>query len=512
MNGRKYLIYEINTRVWLNTLSRRFGKPITLANVPEVVVEDLTKLRISAIWLMGVWSRSKAGREGALKYKHEYKSALPDLTDADVIGSAYAIGKYDVAAEAGGREGMAAFRAQLIKRGLKLIVDYVPNHVALDHPWVGGDADLCVRGTPELLESRPGDFFKSVRPDGTTTITAHGRDPNFPAWNDTAQLNAFSPSLRQAAIATLRDIAVQTDGVRCDMAMLMMNPVFQRTWGWLLGNETPSQEFWPEVIAAVKQVNPTFIFIAEAYWGLEWSLQAEGFDFTYDKHLYDLLRDEKVFDLQNYLGTDIGFQRRTLRFIENHDEPRAIVEFKSDQAAKAKAAAAVTLTLPGAVLLHDGQLTGRRIKLPVQITREMDEPADPTVKAYYDKLLAEVRQPEYSLGTWRQLPTTGSIIAYTWTLQDQVRLVIANITSETQGGQVTLTDCGRHPLVNVMTNQIIAPHGEHLEVYMPAYSVNTYLIDMSGPAQTTFSEKVANKITGVYQQVRNWIKGDGASG
>lgn len=512
MNGRKFLIYEINTRVWLNTLSRRFGKTITLANVPDSVVDDLLKLRVSSIWLMGVWTRSKSGREGALRYKHEYQSALPDLTDADIIGSAYAIGKYEVAVEAGGRSGMEAFRGQLMKRGLKLIVDYVPNHVALDHPWVFGDEGLCVRGTPELLAAHPADFFKSVRPDGTTVITAHGRDPNFPSWNDTAQLNAYSPTLRQAAISTLRDIATQSDGVRCDMAMLMINPIFKRTWGWIVGEHEPASDFWPEVVAAVKQVNPNFVFIAEAYWGLEWTLQAQGFDYTYDKYLYDLLRDEKVFDLQNYLGTDLGFQRRTLRFIENHDEPRAVVEFKSERAEKAKAAATITLTLPGAVLLHDGQLTGRRIKLPVQITREMDEPVDPAIKTFYDKLLAEIRQPEYALGAWRHLPTSGSIIAYTWTLDDQVRLIIANITSETQAGTVTLVDCGRHPLINVMTNQIIAPHGERMDVYMPPYSVNTYQIDMSGPAQTTFSEKVANTITGVYQQVRGWIKGDGPRG
>lgn len=510
MNGQKYLIYELNTRVWLNTLSRRAGKPITLANIPEQVIDHLAKLHVSAVWPMGVWTRSRGGREGALRYKHEYVSVLPDLTDEDVIGSAYAIGKYEVAAEAGGRAGMATFRSQLISRGIQLITDFVPNHVALDHAWVGGDEGLCVRGTPDLLKERPGDFFESARPDGTTVITAHGRDPNFPSWNDTAQLNMFSPVLRQAAIATLRDISVQCDGVRCDMAMLAMNETFQRTWGWLVDLPMPPLDFWPEVIAAVKQVNPGFVFIAEAYWGLEGALQAQGFDYTYDKALYDLLRDEEVAALNGHLSADIEFQNRTLRFIENHDEPRAIVGFQSGD--KSRAAATVTMTLPGAVLLHDGQFEGRRVKLPVQITREMDEPVDAPLRTFYEKLMEEVRQPEYARGEFRLLPTTGKIVAYTWTWEQRVRLIIANVTSETQSGTVTLTECGSHPLTNINTNQIISPTGERLEVYLQPYTVNTYMIDMSKPAQKTFTENVKARITGTYQRVASWIKGEGANG
>ena len=62
-------------------------------------------------------------------------------------------------------------------------------------------------------------------------MIANGRDPYFPAWPDVAQLNAFSPSLRTAVIDTLQQIAEQCDGVRCDMAMLVMNDTFARTWG-----------------------------------------------------------------------------------------------------------------------------------------------------------------------------------------------------------------------------------------------------------------------------------------
>ena len=136
------------------------------------------------------------------------------------------------------------------------------------------------------------------------------------------QLNAFSQDLRDAHVATLRDIADQCDGVRCDMAMLMMNETFARTWGERVG-PAPAGDYWPEVIAAVREDHPDFCFIAEAYWDLEWALQSQGFDYCYDKRLYDRLLHETAEDVRLHLTADTGYQQRLLRFVENHDEPRA---------------------------------------------------------------------------------------------------------------------------------------------------------------------------------------------
>lgn len=475
----KFLIYEINTRVWLNTLSRKHGRTITLATVPEEVVKELATLKVDAIWLMGVWKRSPLGINGALRYKHEYVGALPDLTDADVIGSAYAIGDYEVAAVAGGRAGLAAFRAQLQKYNLKLILDYVPNHVAMDHPWVTGEDGICVRGDAQLRTAQPGDFFESKRADGTTVYTAHGRDPNFPPWNDTAQLNAWSPVMRRVTIETLTDIAQQCDGVRCDMAMLMMNDIFQRTWGWRMqqvGLGRPDQEFWPEVIGAVRQSRPDFVFMAEAYWDLEFELQQQGFNYTYDKRLYDRLRDEQVTELKVHLKADVGFQAACVRFIENHDEPRATETYQPE--AKHKMAAIVCLTTPGAVLLHDGQFTGRRIKLPVQITRERDEPEDSGLKNFYADLLQEIRQPEYN-GTWELLETQGAVIAYVWKTATSARLIVANLTGADADAMVHLGSAltGKI-LVNVMTGQAMLHAGSNLHVRFAPYQASIYQIEL----------------------------------
>ncbi len=508
----KFLIYEINTRVWLNTLSRKHGREITLANIPDSVVRELAGLNVDAIWLMGVWARSRLGIAGALKYKHEYVGALPDITDADIIGSAYAIGAYEVADEAGGREGLAAFRAQLQAHKLKLILDYVPNHVAMDHPWVTGVFGLCVRGDAELRKSQPGDFFESVGADDALIYTAHGRDPNFPPWNDTAQINAWSPVMRQTTIDMLNDIASQCDGVRCDMAMLMMNDIFQRTWGRLMEEQhiaRPEQEFWPQIIGGVREKSPEFIFMAEAYWDLEFQLQQQGFDYTYDKRLYDRLRDEQPAELKTHLKSDVGFQAASVRFIENHDEPRAIETFKPE--AKHKMAAIVALTTPGAVLLHDGQFTGRRIKLPVQITREMDEPEDNKLQSFYADLLREVRQPEYD-GKWQLLEVQGNLLAYVWMTPKSARLIITNLTGQPSEAVVHLGGAlASRMLVNVMTGQAVLHAGTNLHVRLEAYQASIYQIELQALAAAQRPNLWTSVRKAVTASLRR-IFGDGQNG
>ena len=146
---------------------------------------------------------------------------------------------------------------------------------------------------------------------------ASGRDPYFPPWPDVVQLNAFAPELRAAAGETLRAIAEQCDGVRCDMAMLMTNEVFARTW---CARRRPPTEYWPEVMAGVRE---DFTWIAEAYWDMEFALMQQGFDLCYDKRLYDRLAHEDAAAVRGHLQADLDYQRRLVRFIENHDEPRA---------------------------------------------------------------------------------------------------------------------------------------------------------------------------------------------
>ena len=222
---QKPVIYEINTWVWLRQLSHKYQREISLATVPTPELDSLADWGFDAVWLMGVWHRGPATRRSALNYLHEYRGALPDISEADVPGSAFAIADYRVDARLGGRDGLAALRRRLAQRDIKLLLDFVPNHVATDHAWTRERPEFFIQGSAADLEKSPDDF---LAPDGQTTVIARGRDPYFPAWIDTAQLNAFAPGLRRAWIETLIDIGRQCDGLRCDMAMLMMNDVSPR--------------------------------------------------------------------------------------------------------------------------------------------------------------------------------------------------------------------------------------------------------------------------------------------
>ena len=441
----KPFIYEINTVVWLTDLSFRFDKPITLNNIPNEVIDELADLNVDVIWLMGVWTRSNAVRESALNYMHEYRPVLHDLTEEDVIGSAYAIGGYQVDERLGGREGLAKFRKRLKSHGLLLILDFVPNHVSVDHPIIKERSACMVLGTAQQHNENPGMFFPTEGKNGGTIYVGHGRDPYFPGWIDTAQLNAFSPDYRSAAKHTLLDIASQCDGVRCDMAMLMVNDVFSNTWGRFLENPTPPQvDFWKEIIPTVKARHSNFKFIAEVYWSMEYTLLQHGFDMTYDKTLYDRILQADISHLRDHLLAPLNYQNRQVRFIENHDEPRAASSIGLE---KKRAAATLICTVPGAELLHDGQFSGRRIKLPVQIKRQPFETYNRALAGFYKRLLAETRDPIYQHGTWRLLDlkpaaesmeTHHNLLVYGWQHADQFRLIAINLTGIWSQGIINL--------------------------------------------------------------------------
>ena len=440
----KPLIYEINTAVWLTRLSRHYSRPITLANVPDEILDELAALHVNAIWLMGIWERSYSAMMTAQNYAHEYKPALPDLTKDDIIGSAYAVGSYRVDEDFGGRSGLAHFRQRLRVRGLRLLLDYVPNHVALDHAWTRTHPEYLVLGTPRDVSRRSDSFYYTRDATGQTIVIAHGRDPYFPGWADTAQVNAFSPELRQAALLTLLDIASQCDGVRCDMAMLMMNDVFARTWNSYVGT-APRTEYWVDIIPKVKDQFPNFLFIAEVYWDMEHRLQQQGFDFAYDKRLYDRILEGNVLALRNHLLAASAFQKRLVRFIENHDEERAMEALGTR---KQRPAATLICTLPGATLLHDGQLSGRRVKLPVQIRREAYEPVSRELVTFYDCLLNEINAPIYQYGQWTlfdfrtvdDMPGREHMLAYGWRSEDEHRIVVVNLTDHHTRGIIDLSN------------------------------------------------------------------------
>jgi hypothetical protein len=434
------LIYEINTWVWLHELSVKYSRLITLATVPEEEWNTIGQFAMDAVWFMGVWERSPAGIDIANKNEGllaDFRRALPDYRTEDNVGSPYCVRRYEADRRMGGREGLAAARKELAQRGMKLILDFVPNHVAPDHPWIDDLPEYFIQGDRGDFDREPASFV-----DKGGKIFACGRDPYFPAWPDVLQLNAFNPGLRSAVIETLFDIAGQCDGVRCDMAMLLLNNIFERTWGQRAG-ERPVADYWPEIIPAIKSKNPDFKFIAEAYWDLEWELQQQGFDYCYDKKLFDRLEHENAESVRLHLMADLPYQERLVRFIENHDEPRAASTFHIE---KEKAASVIISTLPGAKLFHEGQFKGRKIRLPVFLGRRPKETENIELRGFYHSLLGFVHNDVFRHGTWQLCERTGwpdnqsymNLIPYCWLKGEDRYLVVINFSDVQSQGNVKL--------------------------------------------------------------------------
>jgi hypothetical protein len=421
-------LYEINTWVWLSELSLKSGTAVDLGSVPEAEWDAIAKYGFDAVWLMGVWERSPAGIAIANQNTNlvaDFRRALPGFALEDNVGSPYCIRGYVVDAHLGGAQGLAVARRALAKRGMKLLLDFVPNHVAPDHPWVLQHNDYFIQGTGEDARNNPSSYIEVQG-----RFFACGRDPNFPPWPDVLQLNAFAPGLRQAVKETLSSIAAQCDGVRCDMAMLVLNQIFARTWGGRAGQPPPA-DYWYDVIPAVKRAHPDFCLIAEAYWDLEWELQQQGFDFCYDKRLYDRLEHGEADGIRLHLSADLAYQEKLLRFLENHDEPRAAAAFSRAE----QAAAVVAYSLPGARLFHEGQLEARKIRVPVFLGRRPEEPVNQELQTFYEKLLTAIRAPIFHDGVWKLCSCGGwpdnqgcqNLVAWSWVKDNDRRLIVVNL-------------------------------------------------------------------------------------
>jgi glycosidase len=444
---RNPVVYEINTRVWLRDLGQRLGRPADLGCVPEAEVDRLQEFGLDGVWLMGVWTPSPASRRIALRHAGlhgEFRRALPDLTDDDVLGSPFAVKDYRVSEAVGGDEGLRRFRRQLAARGLRLMLDFVPNHMAIDHEWTVSHPERfvrCIAGEDrsgmegQWSEGSESCFAREVA--GETKWLAHGRDPYFPPWTDTVQIDYRDAETRRCMVGELQSIAERCDGVRCDMAMLVTNKVFTRTWGRLAeSGHPPEDEFWTDAISTIKNQFPEFIFLAEVYWDMEAELLQQGFDFAYDKSLYDMLLAANAEAVVHHLRQNSGLQSRLAQFVENHDERRAAEALPSR---RLQTAALLVATLPGLRLFYEGQFDGRHVRLPVQLGRAPQEPPNPEIQTFYRRLLGTVSGDLFHDGQWRLLSprpawqgsdSYRSIVAYYWhAAGGEAALVAANLAS-----------------------------------------------------------------------------------
>jgi glycosidase len=422
-------LYQINTRVWLTELSRALGRRATLDDIPDTELDRLAQLGFDWVWLLSVWQTGQAAQAISRTHagwRREFADTLPDLADDDIAGSGFAIQAYTVHRDLGGAEALARLRQRMQQRGLRLMLDFVPNHMAPDHDWIDTHPDYFVPGSEEDLARAPHNYCRVGTRNGPL-ILAHGRDPYFGGWPDTLQLNYGNPALQQAMIDELKSIASQCDGVRCDMAMLVLPEVFERTW------RIRTEPFWPKATEAVRREHPHFLFMAEVYWDLEWTMQQLGFDYAYDKQLYDRLRETHARPVREHLHAGLDYQEKLARFLENHDEPRTAATFDP---AMHEAGAIITFLSPGLRFFHQGQFEGRKKRISPHLVRAPQEPVDASLQGFYEKLLTVLRQPVFRDGTWSLIElvpawdgnwTSDCFIAWCWQRDDgERRLVVVN--------------------------------------------------------------------------------------
>lgn len=431
-------LFQINPRILLRERSLARGRPATLDDLPDVLFDDLAARGFHWVWLLGVWQTGPASRQVSRnqpQWRAGFRADLPDLREEDVAGSPFAIQAYRVREELGGGAALRRVRRRLAERGLLLMLDFVPNHVGLDHPWVQEHPEFFIEGGREEIAAAPQNYV-SLETGAGARVLAYGRDPYFPGWPDTLQLNYRHAGLRAAMREELAAVARQCDGVRCDMAMLLLPEIFRRTWGEASlprdGSAPVDEPFWPEALERVRRDEPGFLFMAEVYWDLEYELQRQGFDYTYDKQLYDRLRAGDARSVRGHLTADPEFQRRSARFLENHDEPRAAATFPWPVH---QAAAVISFLVPGLRFLHEGQLEGRRIHASMHLGRRPEEPPNADVQAFYRRLLQCVRREEARDGAWRLRecrpawpgnPTAEGFVVFSWEAEERRLLVAAN--------------------------------------------------------------------------------------
>jgi hypothetical protein len=478
-------LYQLNARTWVNQRARQLGRPATLADIADTELDAIAELGFDWVYLLGIWQRGDKGRRMArqdTRLRQEALQYLPDLQENEICGSCFAITGYQTAPRLGGDPALAILREQLHQRGLRLMLDFIPNHTAIDHPWAYNQPEFFMAGSEYSLRREPKNYVRVATASGERVL-AHGKDPHFPGWNDTLQLNYANPQVIEAMTQEALGLAERCDGLRCDMAMLLLPEVFEHTWG------VRPAPFWPYCIQQLRQRHPEFVMLAEVYWDLEATLQAQGFDYTYDKRLYDLLLESRAQPIHYHLHGDLQYQSRMARFLENHDEPRAAVAFQKPMH---YAAAAVAYLAPGMRFFHQGQLEGRRVKLPMQLCRGPDEPVDLELQSFYRRLLACLAQPELRQGEWRlnmglpawdDNPTWSDFIIFSWMQAGKLLLVAVNYSSHDSqcyvrlpypwlGGRDWRLEDWLSPAVYVRQGAELAEKGLYLD--MPAWGAHAF--------------------------------------
>ncbi|OQR83869.1 alpha-amylase [Achlya hypogyna] len=461
------IIYEISTRPWLYELSIKYNRPISLSDPAAVALIQKELLALQAayrpdyIWMMGVWELGAYGLNLDRTTKQaEFNTILPGYANEDVIGSPYAVANYTCNPSIGSDADLRSLKTFLNSHGMKLMLDFVPNHVAVDHPWTCSHPEYLLPIDQANLGAHSCAKGPSVKPPCQASRKFYtGGDYWNSGWTDTVQLNYWNPALRAAQIDTLRHIASLADGIRCDMAMSVLNREIALAWvkddlNWecttgsqgrmpdVYANNPPTTEFWADAITALRKSHPDLLLMAENYnYGFtptpeDVYLQSLGFDLTYDMDALKKLTQTPIGTGQNdflNLVRGHGSYAKSVHFVENHDDNRAAGTMFNFKASAARAGAAAVATLPGAKLFFHGQFDCNPNRLSVQLRRGVKWAPDAYCNTWFQDLLATLADDVHQKGSWQgamsapySTPDGSNVVAWKWKYNCTERLVVVN--------------------------------------------------------------------------------------
>ena len=419
-------VYEISTRPWLYELSKKYGKSITkLKDIPTEEFDSFAENGVDIVWMMGIWKLGEYGVE--YDRNRTYENYLPDWTVEDVIGSPFAITEYVCNPELGEDDDILNLRIELNIRGIKLMLDFVPNHSAHDNELAYNDPYMFIRAPTGITdESR-------FSPRGI----AFGSDIGHKPWKDVIQYNYWEYKTIQIMKDNFLKVLTLADAARCDRAYLILNDVFEDAWKAELNAYSyirPNTEFWSYAIQEGRNINPNAILLAESY-DEKYSkkLLELGFNYVYNKDLLDKIVISAK-DVKEYMKSkNSTFLDTACNFVENHDELR--IAFKTgDDYKKAMAAGTLAATFGGMIFVNHGQWEGKKKNLDVHLRRATYESDNLIVKDYYKKLSKVLREPAFRSSNFYFVDNmTGGkkddFIAYIREEGDNHYIVIVNYSS-----------------------------------------------------------------------------------
>jgi hypothetical protein len=383
-----------STYVWLAQLSRQYGRAIErLDQIPDEALETLARRGLNALWLIGIWERSRASE----RIKHM-------RGQEDAVASAYSLYAYNIAHDIGGDHAYRNLRERAARYGIRLASDMVPNHMGIDSPWViehpewflsrpdrpwpsynFNGPDLSHDGRVEIkIEDHYYDqsdaavvFQRRDNASGQTEYIYHGNDGTSFPWNDTAQLNYLRADVREQVIQTILHVARMFPIIRFDAAMTLARRHVQRLWFPVPGSggSIPSRaeysltqeqfdyamphEFWREVVDRVATEVPGTLLLAEAFWLMEgYFVRTLGMHRVYNSAFMNMLRDEENAKYRSVIKNTVEFDpdilKRYVNFMSNPDERTAIDQFGTGD--KYFGVCTMMATLPGLPMFGHGQI------------------------------------------------------------------------------------------------------------------------------------------------------------